>query len=707
MKCKYCGDWHDFAKGSCPALGKKCHGCGGRNHFEKVCKAQGKKFKNKRRNVKKVQNDSISTSQSEGSDNSETESEEEEKEVVIGKVYDFSDARGNVFADLEIFISKKWQSVRCELDTVANTSIVGIDWLKKATGGNSPDLLPSKFRLQSFRGGTIPVLGEVRIPCRRNGRKYTLALQVVNVNHMPLLSAKVCKKLGFVKFCHSVVLQSSRSEQHLLNIYRVKAEQLVKQHKQLFEGYGKFPGLVSLEVDPNVVPSIQQPRSVPIAMRSLLKEELRKLERDSIIMKETQHTDWVRNIVLIRKGGQTGPFATIDEVLPELGQAKVFSTVDAKKGFWHVLLDNESSRLTTFWTPFGRYRWARMPFGIAPAPEIFQVKLQETIQGLKGVECLADDILIYGSGETLREALEDHNRNLKELFLQLDRNNVKLNLSKLKLCETSFKFFGHILTNQGLKADDSKIATIKEFPSPTDRKQLQRFIGMINYLGRYIKNLSAESSLPRRLISEKEPWIWTDTEEQKFKRMKSIVGDVGTLQYYDVSKPLVIECDASSFGLGVMVLQEKGVIEKGDPVYVQLQPETSKQWTQGNICSRLNERSYVVDVDGACYRRDLVNIKPRNEPSTPTQPSMKSTSGSIQLPQTVTDKPMDSSHSTLVENLPNDQVSTQETTRCDKTASNNKELAKETPNRQNPVEQLSRPKRAVKLPNRYLDFEMN
>ncbi|XP_055522623.1 uncharacterized protein LOC129716814 [Wyeomyia smithii] len=465
MKCKYCGDWHDFAKGSCPALGKKCHGCGGRNHFEKVCKAQGKKIKNKRRNVKKVQNDSISTSQSEGSDNSETESEEEEKEVVIGKVYDFSDAGGNVFADLKIFISKRWQSVRCELDTGANTSIVGIDWLKKATGGNSPDLLPSKFRLQSFGRGTIPVLGEVRIPCRRNGRKYTLALQVVNVNHMPLLSAK--------------------------------AEQLVKQHKQLFEGYGKFPGVVCLEVDPNVVPSIQQPRRVPIAMRSLLKEDLRKLERDSIIMKETQHMDWVSNIVLIRKGGQTGPvricldpiplnkalkrprlqFATIDEVLPELGQAKVFSTVDAKKGFWHVLLDNESSRLTTFWTPFGRYR----------------------------TECLADDILIYGSGETLREALEDHNRNLKELFLQLDRNNVKLNLSKLKLCETSVKFFGHILTNQGLKADDSKIATIKEFPSPTDRKQLQRFIGTINYLGRYIKNLSAESSLLRRLISEKEP----------------------------------------------------------------------------------------------------------------------------------------------------------------------------------------------------------
>lgn len=290
LKCKFCGDWHDFAKGSCPALGKRCRGCGGKNHFEKVCKADGKKKMKNKRKVKKVQDGSLSdTSQSEDSDNSETESEEEE--VVIGKVYDYSDAGGNVLADLEVFVSDKWQSVRCELDTGANTSLVGVDWLKKMAGGECPELLPSKYRLQSFGGAAIPVLGEVRIPCRRGDRRYTLALQVVNVNHMPLLSAKVCKKLGFVKFCHSVVLQPPRSEQDLLNIYRIKAEQIIQEHKQLFEGYGKFSGVVSLEVDPDVVPSAQQPRRVPIAMRELLKDELRKLERDGIIVKENQHTE--------------------------------------------------------------------------------------------------------------------------------------------------------------------------------------------------------------------------------------------------------------------------------------------------------------------------------------------------------------------------------------------------------------------------------
>lgn len=122
-----------------------------------------------------------------------------------------------------------------------------------------------------------------------------------------------------------------------------------------------------------------------------------------------------------------------------------------------------------------------MPFGISSAPEIFQLKLQEIIQGLKGVECLADDLLIYGSGDTLKEALEDHNRNLEQLFFRLENSNVKLNHSKLRLCETTVKFYGHILTDHGLKPDETKIATIQNYPTPTDRKQLHRFIGMVNY----------------------------------------------------------------------------------------------------------------------------------------------------------------------------------------------------------------------------------
>jgi len=102
---------------------------------------------------------------------------------------------------------------------------------------------------------------------------------------------------------------------------------------------------------------------------------------------------------------------TIEDVLLQLAGAKVFSTVDAKDGFWHLKLDDESSRLTTFETPFGRYRWLRLPFGVSPAPELFQARMHDALAGLKGIACIADDILIAGSGDTEAEAIADHNRN--------------------------------------------------------------------------------------------------------------------------------------------------------------------------------------------------------------------------------------------------------------------------------------------------------
>ena len=94
----------------------------------------------------------------------------------------------------------------------------------------------------------------------------------------------------------------------------------------------------------------------------------------------------------------------IDDIIPELEGAKIFSTVDAKDGFWHVCLDEESSVLTTFETPFGKFRWNRLPQGISPAPEEFCRRLAEALSGLDGIALIADDILIYGRGDMPRRS---------------------------------------------------------------------------------------------------------------------------------------------------------------------------------------------------------------------------------------------------------------------------------------------------------------
>ena len=117
----------------------------------------------------------------------------------------------------------------------------------------------------------------------------------------------------------------------------------------------------------------------------------------------------------------------MDEILPKLAKAKVFTVLDAKDGFFQIKLDEESSYLTTFWTPFARYRYERCPFGILSAPEEYQRRQKEILEGLEGVDVIADDIICYGSGETNEEAIQDHDKNLLAFLERATKANLKFN----------------------------------------------------------------------------------------------------------------------------------------------------------------------------------------------------------------------------------------------------------------------------------------
>jgi hypothetical protein len=99
------------------------------------------------------------------------------------------------------------------------------------------------------------------------------------------------------------------------------------------------------------------------------------------------------------------PHPDIEDLLPNLAKSKVFSVVDEKNGFWHAQLDQESSYLTTFASPWGRYRWKRMPFGLSPAPEEFQRYLHLALEGLGGIKAICDDRLVCGVVESYEEAV--------------------------------------------------------------------------------------------------------------------------------------------------------------------------------------------------------------------------------------------------------------------------------------------------------------
>ena len=115
---------------------------------------------------------------------------------------------------------------------------------------------------------------------------------------------------------------------------------------------------------------------------------------------------------------------------------------DAKDGFLQVKLDDESSDLTTFWTPYGKYKWLRMAFGLVSSSEESQRRLSEALDGLSGVTVVADDILIYGKGDNKEEAMNDHNRNLEQLLIRAQKANLKLNKDKCRFLLQELPYIG-------------------------------------------------------------------------------------------------------------------------------------------------------------------------------------------------------------------------------------------------------------------------
>ena len=233
-----------------------------------------------------------------------------------------------------------------------------------------------------------------------------------------------------------------------------------------------------------MTPVQHAPRRVPVPLREVLQKSLDDLTKQDIIAPVQQPTLWVSSMVIVPKKNGTlricfdpqdlnrailrehYPLPTIEDVATRLHGAKVFTVLDVRKGFWHVELDEPSSILTTFNTPFEHYRWKRMPFGICSAPEVFQRRMHELIEGLKGVEVIADDFVVVGFGCSLDKAVKDHDRNLESFLMRCAARGVKLNAEKLKLRMREVPFIGQVATDRGLCVDPSKVRAITDMPSP-------------------------------------------------------------------------------------------------------------------------------------------------------------------------------------------------------------------------------------------------
>jgi len=321
-----------------------------------------------------------------------------------------------------------------------------------------------------------------------------------------------------------------------------------------------------IRIDPTKTPVIHPPYRVPITLRPKIQACMESLD---VIEKVTEPTNWVNSMVTIIKPNGSlciciDPhnlnkaiqwehylMQTIEEVTTRIPNATYFSVLDASSGYWQISLDPESSKLCTFNSPFGHYMFKCLPFGLSSAQDIFQKVMTEMFEDIDGVEVVVNDILIWGTNE------DEHDSRLINVLHRACLRNLKLNKAKCQFKKQEITYLGHVLTIDGLKPDPKKTQAISDMTPPMSREALQRFLGMITYLAKFIPNLSHTAAPLRALLEKEADWQWYQEHLQSFSTLKHLDSSAPVLAYFNPSQPVKL----SSFkGLGAVLLQNDHLI---------------------------------------------------------------------------------------------------------------------------------------------------
>ena len=249
---------------------------------------------------------------------------------------------------------------------------------------------------------------------------------------------------------------------------------------QLFTGLGKIEQEYTIKLREGAQPfSLNTPRRVPIPLMQQVRNELDRMERLGVISRVEDPTEWCAGMVVVPKANgqvricvdltklnenvcrERHQLPAVEQTLAQIAGAQVFTKLNANSGFWQIPLSEESALLTAFITPYGRYCFNRLPFGITSAPEHFQRRMSNILKGIEGVVCLMDDILVSGKNQ------QEHDERLYAVLKRLQEAGLTLNRAKCEFRQSRVKFLGQILTKHGIQSDPEKVAAISNMREPT------------------------------------------------------------------------------------------------------------------------------------------------------------------------------------------------------------------------------------------------
>ena len=370
-----------------------------------------------------------------------------------------------------------------------------------------------------------------------------------------------------------------------------KFEELCEEYEEAFSKNENISRtkLVKMDIDTGDSPPVSsRPYTLPLKHYEWVQREIESLECAGAITKSM--SKWAGPIVIVPKTSAPGeppkrrqcvdfrkvnelqqevitagktkgqisihPLPKIDEMYTKLKGAKVFSTIDLRSGYHHITLGKSSRAKTAFVTPFDKYEFLMVSFGLAQAPAYFQLLMNKVLKGLKFALTYLGDIIIFSENEL--QQLE----HLEIVFSHLRQAGLKMKHSKCDFFKSEIHYLGHLISPEGISQLPNKLDCINHMPVPKDVKEIKQFLGLTGYYRKFVPRFADVSRPLTTLMKKDRKFEWTPACQKSFELLKETLCGEPVLKYADTSKPYTLYTDASKFSwAGVLTQSHTTVID--------------------------------------------------------------------------------------------------------------------------------------------------
>ena len=537
-KCFSCGANH--LRSSCPHLKSKCHSCGLEGHIAKVCKKKPSNFKpNSRSRSHSRPNNRSARSHSNDVQNS------------IHTLNQVSSSNSRYWANISINSLK----IKMEIDSGSPVSIISEYFYNKINSIHFLQLERYEGMLKGISNVMVDTLGKCFVNVRYNNKTFhNLPLIILSGDGPNLLGRNWFSTLGIsVNGVHFQEVDSSMDD-------------LIVEFKDIFIGLGKYNGKpLDLPLDPDCKPIFFKPRRVPLGIKPKIDEALDNLISQGIL-EAVASSNWGTPIVPVMKPDGSvrvcsdykitlnkavkphpHPVPIISHLLSSIGNVQFFARLDLAQAYHQIPVSEDLAMAQTIVTHRGAFKVNRLQFGISTAAGYFQALIEDVLKGLEGVYPYFDDIFIAANSK------QELVCRLREVFNRFRKFNLRLKKEKCEFCLPEIDFLGFRITKEGIRPSVKKWEAIQRAPEPKNKKDLQAFLGLVNFYHSFLKGKASIAEPLHRLLDHKCAWEWTKIHKESFSKIKKLLSSDSLLVHFDINKPIILVCDASPFGIGAVL----------------------------------------------------------------------------------------------------------------------------------------------------------